>query len=230
MQLDIFSIDSVITILFSFILAVVLMTALVASLAGAFYAWGLWRKSEKRHKKSLDSTLLEIALPRDNEIKIDAAEQLFSSFASMKGVKGLLAFSKVPDSISFEIVARPQDIRFYVGVPKNLEDMVEKQIHGSYPDAQIKTVEDYNLFSENGEVAYASLGTKSAPYIPIKTYRDIAIDPLSTITSIMGKMQEGETAAIQIMITPAGDKWKKAGRAYISSVKKREANPETAKY
>ncbi len=230
MQLEIFSIDTIVTILFSLVLSIVLVSALIASLVGIFYAWGLWRKSELRHKKSLDSSLLEIALPRDNEIKIDAAEQLFSSFAAMKSVKGILAFSKVPDSISFEIVARPQDIRFYVGVPKNLRDMVEKQIHGSYPDAQIKEVEDYNLFSDSGEVAYASLGTKASSYIPIKTFKDIPIDPLSQITSVMGKMQEGEAAAIQIMITPGGDKWKKSGRTYISGVKKREANPETAKY
>jgi hypothetical protein len=43
-------------------------------------------------------------------------------------------------------------------------------------------------------------------------------------------MQEGEAASIQVIISPTKDSWKKAGREYITTTKKREANPETAKY
>src|SRR4029079_5705784 len=111
-----------------------------------------------------------------------------------------------------------------------LRDMVEKQIHGSYPDAQIMEVEDYNLFETPGKVAYQALKLKKANYLPIKTYRDLAIDPMSSITSVLGKMSEGESAAVQIVISPSSDQWKKAGREHITTTKKREANPETAKY
>lgn len=194
------------------------------------YLYALWKKNKTRHERALDTTLLEVSLPRDNEIKIDAAEQLFSSFSSIKNTKGLLSFMQVPDSISLEIVAKPDDIRFYVGVPNKLKDMVEKQIHGAYPGAQIKEVEEYNIFTEDGKVAFASLRLKNSDYVPIKTYRELAVDPLSTITSVLGKMQQGEAAAIQILIAPSDEKWKKIGRKYISSIKKQEASPETAKY
>lgn len=211
-------------------LSIFLISVLIGGMIGGIYGFGLWKKSKTRHKKSLESVLLQISLPRDNEIKIDAAEQLFSSFASLKKTKGIFAFSKVPDSLTFEIVAKPADIRFYVGVSKKLQDMVEKQINGAYPDAQVKEVEDYNIFESEGKVAFQNLVLKRAEYLPIKMYKDFAIDPLSTIVSTLGKMQEGEAVALQLLITPAPDGWQKSGKAHIAAQKKREANPETAKY
>lgn len=222
--------QDILGISFMLFLGIVLLIALAAGAYGAIYFYGIWRKAKTRHKKSLDSTLLEISLPRDNEIKIDAAEQLFSSFASLKAPKGMFAFSKVGDSITFEIVAKPQDIRFYVGVPRKLQDMVEKQINGAYPDAMIKEVEDYNIFDNEGKVAFAGFTLKKDSFKPIKTYKDFALDPLSTFTATLGKMQEGESAAIQIVIAAAGEEWKKEGRTHITESKKRESNPETAKY
>lgn len=216
--------------LFMFLIGVLFISALTAGAVAAIYFYSIWKRAKERHKKSLDSTLLEISLPRDNEIKIDAAEQLFSSFASLKAPKGIFAFTKVGDSLTFEIVAKPQDIRFYVGVPKKLQDMVEKQINGAYPDAQIKEVEDYNIFENEGKVAFAGFTLKKESFKPIKTYKEFALDPLSTFTSTLGKMQEGEAAAVQFVIANAGEAWKKEGRTFITDKKKQEANPETAKY
>lgn len=230
MQLNELSIDSLLTTIINFITALILSILVVAISVGLFYLLAYWKKARDRHKKALDWTLLEISVPRENEVKIDSAEQMFSSFSSIKGVSGLLSFMKIPDSMSFEIIAMPEDIRFYIGLPNKLKDMVEKQIHGAYPGAQIKEVEEYNIFHENGKVAFAALELKSSPYIPIKTFRELPVDPLSTITSTLAKMQEGESAAIQFMITPSDGKWKKAGRDHISKLKKQEANPETAKY
>lgn len=222
--------ENLLNIIFVFLTAFLFASVIIGCLMGIALAIGFWKKSRERHEKSLDTSLLEISLPRDNEIKIDAAEQLFSSLTSIKSAKGIFGFLKVPDSISFEIVARPQDIRFYVGVPNKVRDMVEKQIHGSYPDAQILEVDDYNLFEHPGKVAYSSLKLKKSYYLPLKTYKDLPVDPLASITSTLGKMTEGEGAAIQILITPASEGWKKAGREFITTTKKREANPETAKY
>ncbi|KKQ35370.1 MAG: hypothetical protein US51_C0007G0005, partial [Microgenomates group bacterium GW2011_GWA2_37_6] len=199
-------------------------------------------KYRNREKEALLTTLLQVALPRDNEIKIDAAEQLFSSFASLRQ-SGKLSFLKLQPSISFEIVGMPGDIRFYVSTPNKYKDFIEKQINGAYPDAEIKEVSeksslregfvlgnDYNIFGESSKVAFASMKLKSSNYMPIKPYKDLPTDPLSSITSVLAKMTEGEGAAIQIVISPSDGKWKKLGRAYLSKTKKGEANPETAKY
>ncbi len=220
----------VMNVVFAFLLAFLASSVVIGCAVGIFIALGFWKKSRERHERALDTTLLEVSLPRENEIKIDAAEQLFSSLTSIKGTKGIFSFLKNADSISFEIVGRPQDIRFYVGVPNKLRDMVEKQIHGCYPDAQILKVDDYNIFDTDGNVAYASLKLKKSYYLPIKTYKDLPVDPLSSITSTIGKMVDKEAAAIQILITPGSDRWKKTGREFVTTTKKREANPETAKY
>lgn len=235
------SIDTMGSFLISLGLGFILATFLILVGAGFLYLLLLWYRNRDREKDSLDSTLLQVALPRDNEIKIDAAEQLFSSLASMHK-SGKLSFLKRQPAISFEIVGLPQDIRFYVNTPNKYRDMIEKQINGSYPDAEITVVgqkkqdksnvfgNEYNIFSDQAKVAFTSLRTKESGYLPIKVFKDLPVDPMSSLTSVLAKMTEGEGAAIQIMISPVDSKWKKAGRAYIARTKKAEANPETAKY
>jgi len=206
------------------------------------YGLLLWYRNRNREKESLDSTLLEVSMPRDNEIKIDAAEQMFASFASLRK-SGRFSFLNPQPHISFEIVGMPEDIRFYVNTPNKLKDFVEKQINGAYPEAEIKEVSssnftregysvgnEYNIFPKEGKVAFASLKLKSSNYLPIKVFKDLPTDPLSSVTSVLAKMSHNEGAAIQIMLSPADSKWKKQGRTYISKTKKAESNPETAKY
>jgi len=225
-----------------FLLGIFLAVLILFLLFLLGYGLILWYRNRNREKESLDSTLLEVCLPRDNEIKIDAAEQMFASFASLrKG--GRLSFLTSQPHISFEIVGMPEDIRFYVNTPNKLRDFVEKQINGAYPEAEIKEVDqsnftregysvgnEYNIFPKEGKVAFASLRLKSSNYLPIKVFKDLPTDPLSSVTSVLAKMSHNEGAAIQIMLSPADSKWKKLGRTYISRTKKAESNPETAKY
>lgn len=212
-----------------FTISLLLMVFFLAGLAGlAYLAFLLW-KYRDREKRSLEYVLLQVAVPRDNEIKIDAAEQLFSSLHSIAH-GGFWSFLKPQEHLSFEIVAKREDIRFYVACPRSKMDFVEKQLHGAYPGADIREVEEYSIFSQTGKVAFAALRLKSSNYFPIRIYKDLPVDPLSSITSVLAKMAEGEGAAVQILIQPADSKWRKLGRGYISKVKKDEANPEKASF
>ncbi len=194
----------------------------------AYAIFLLW-KYRDREERSLDYVLLQMAVPRDNEIKIDAAEQLFASLYSIRKT-GFWSFLTPQPHISFEIVAKQEDIRFYAAVPRNLMDLVEKQVHGAYPGADIKEIDEYSIFSETGKVAFAALRLKNAPYMPIRVFRDLPTDPLSSLTSVLAKMGQGEGAVIQVLIQPTGSKWRSLGRSYISKVKKDEANPEKANF
>jgi len=193
-----------------------------------YIAFLLW-KYRNREKRSLSYVLLQIAVPRENEIKIDAAEQMFASLYGLYNKKWW-AFLQPQDHIAFEIAARREDIRFYVSVPRNLMDLVEKQIHGAYPGADIKEIEEYSIFSKEGKVAFVPLVLKYSNYFPLRTYKDLPTDSLSSITSVLAKMQEGEGAVIQILIQPASDKWRMNGHSFISKIKKDEANPEKANF
>lgn len=211
------------------VLALALFIALAAALLLVSYAALLWWKYHRREEVSLGGSILQIALPRDNEIKIDAAEQFLASLSSIRK-SAWLPFLAVQDHIAFEIVATPGDIRFYVSVAHQLRDMMEKQIHGTYPGAEIKEVDEYNIFSPSGKVAFAALRTKGADYHQLKVFKDLPVDPLNPITSAMAKMQEGEGAVLQVIITAADSKWKQQGQSYVASTKKQEADPEKAKY
>ncbi len=187
-----------------------------------------WVKFKEREKLSLQFVLLQIRVPRGNEIKIDAIEQLFSTLSSLRQSGGILSVFKVQPHLSFEIVALHESIRFFVSCNKAHQDLIEKQIHGAYPDAEIKGVPEYNIFSETGEVAYVQLKLKNADYFPVKTFRDLPTDPLSALTSAFAKMQVNEGAAIQLMISPSGSSWKDAGKKWAKKQKEPgdEKNPK----
>lgn len=197
---------------------------------GILYLIFLMIKFRKREEISLDTVLLLVAMPRENEIKVDVAEQLFSSLYSIYNSQKLESLFNAQPHISFEIVGKKEDIRFYVAVPNNLKDLVEKQIFGAYPGADVTEVDEYNIFDQKAKVAYTYLKLKSSDYNPIKTYKDLPTDSLSSLTAALAKMGEGEGAAVQIIISPKDNKWAHAGSSYISNTKKNESDPEKAKY
>ncbi len=224
------------------LIAVLFVLLIIAGIgAGIGYLVVFWLRNKGREGQSLESTLIQVTVPRENEIKIDAAEQFFASFAGIKP-SGMFSFIKYKPHISFEIVGMAEDIRFYIYAPNKYRDLVEKQVNASYPDAEIKIVDEkkqkegyivgneYNIFSKTGRVAFTSFKLADSNYKPIKTYKDLAVDSMSSLTSVLAKMSIGEGAAIQIIISGADSGWSKKGRKYIASTKKAESNPETAKY
>lgn len=214
----------------NYILVLIISISLVAVfLVGLGYALFTFFKWRGREEESIDSVLLQVAVPRDNEIKIDAMEQLFSSLYSIKKGGWKQRFS-TQQTISFEIVGRLEDIRFYVWTPRELQDLVEKQIHGAYSDAEILEVEEYNIFENKGKVAYKSLQLAKKNFYPLKTFKDLPTDPMASLTTSLAKMQKGEAAVVQILISPADSSWQKEGRSFISDTKKQESDPEKAKF
>jgi len=221
--------DNLISTAQQWLLGLLLLFIILAALFLLVYSFILWRRHAQREEKSLQYALLQISLPFDNEVKIDAAEQMFASLFSIKK-GGFLKFMRLQPHLSFEIVAQHEDIRFYVCVPANLKDMVEKQINGAYPDAEILEVPEYNIFDKQGYVSFAQLELKESPYFPIKVYKDLPTDSLSSITTALAKMGEQEGVVIQFLISPADKKWRANGRAYIASTKKSESDPTKAKF
>ncbi len=243
MELPILTVDNVLVAMASLIGIVLLLGAIAAIFWGLYWAVVLYLRHHTREADSLNSVLLQVTVPRDNDTKIDAAQQMFASLTSIRGSGKFENFKPQPH-LSFEIVGLPGDIRYYIHVPQKYRDFVEKQINGAYPEADIVPVNDpaakqrqggvigteYNIFSDDGKVAFLYTDLKSSDYMPIKVYKDLAVDPMSSITSVLAKMQEGEGAAIQILIKPADAKWVKAGRTYLAGLKKNESNPDKASY
>src|SRR4030042_65294 len=171
-----------------------------------------------REKKSLGYTQLEVKVPRQNEIKIEAAESFFTSLYSIfrYGVHGLIAGQ---DHLGFEIVSFAGVIKFYISTPAGLASLVEKQIHAFYPEAEITPAPEYNIFRPEMYGDLAELSLRSSAYKPITRYHQIKeVEPLNAITTAMSKLDLGEGMALQILIAPAGAGWQGAGFSKIHKV------------
>ncbi len=223
------SFDLLVNQLFNFFISLLFVIGFVLLLAIFAYMIFQWFKYRNREKYALDFVTLLVRLPKENEIKIDAAEQMFASLYSVKHTR-FLDFLKPEDLFAFEIVALKEDIAFYINCPRHIQDLVEKQIHGAYPGAEISEKDEVNIFSEKGRVAFAALTLEKQNFFPIKTYKDLPTDGLSLITSALSKMGDGEGAVVQILLQPLSRKWQDRGRGFMQSEKKREADPDKATY
>lgn len=182
------------------------------------------RKKSAFENRSLDLVVLEVRVPQSNEIEISAMEQFFASLYGMSQKKGMFSAS---DFISFEIVALPETIRFFIAVPEDMRATIEKQLHANYPTADVSDVDEYNIFEEHGRVSYASLIQTESKYKPLRTYEDLSTDLISSITTSMSKILEGEGGAFQMILSPAGNKWRKQGKSYVNNLKKKASDEES---
>jgi hypothetical protein len=212
-----------------FIVNLLTVFILLGIIVFLLYVLGIFIKNRRREKYALKFVTLLVKLPKSNEIKIDAAEQMFAGLYSLKKV-GFLSFLEPEETIGFEIIGMKEDIAFYVTCPRNIHDLVEKQINGAYPSAAISEVDEVNIFNDTGRVAFSELKLEKANFYPIKTYKDLATDGLSLITSALSKMSDGEGASLQILLKPTGRRWQKKGERHNQKQKKQEADPDTASY
>lgn len=185
-------------------------------------------REKQNTERSLKSNIYEVRVPRTNDIEPQSADQMFSALSAIaKPQKGWYdRLFKTKTSISFEIVALPESIRFYICSPENISQLVEKQVHSAYPDADIKKVEEYNIFSENSTVEFASLTLEDQPFKPIKTYTDLPNDTIAAMTTAMSRMSPGDGTVLQVIITPAERKWRKEGKGYVKQIKESENGGE----
>ena len=181
----------------------------------AFLTYRNYKKLNKLKVLNVDSVLLMLEIPRENDKKELAAEQLFASLHGILRDKMELKNSGgVQEHLSFEIVSASGQIRFYVWVPKVLQAFVEGQIYSQYPTVQIyKMNEDYVDNRTNYPVQYsAELGLIDNEALPIKTFENFEVDPLAGITGTLAKLNpnNSEELWIQILARPIPDDWHKS--------------------
>ena len=105
------NLDQLSTVMTNLAYALVFLMVGLSALVALGYAFLLWFRNRNREEYSLSFVTLEVALPRDNEIKIDAAEQLFASLYSVKNEEWY-SFLLSEHAVSVEIVGRKEDIWF----------------------------------------------------------------------------------------------------------------------
>lgn len=180
----------------------------------AFLTYRNYKKLNKLKVLNVDSVLLMLEIPRENDKKELAAEQLFASLHGiLRDRKELRNSGGVQEHLSFEIVSTAGQIRFYVWVPKVLQSFVEGQIYSQYPTVQIyKMNEDYVDNRAKYPINYMTeLSLVENEALPIKTFDTFEVDPLAGITGTLAKLDPDRTEEmwIQILARPIPDDWHK---------------------
>ena len=193
--------------------------------AAFFWGIGYWIREKKEKEIEYKLTFLQVKLPKENEIEIKAAEHMFSNLFGFKKPFWQKLFTG-QYRISFEIVSKPTGISFYVVVPDEISGLVEKQINGAYPSAEIDIINPHEVWDRGDVTLVEEIKLKGPSFYPIKVYEDQKNDTLSSITSAMSKLNEDEVIAVQYVIQPANEAWHMAGRHFISNIKRKSSNPE----
>ncbi|OGC70721.1 hypothetical protein A2415_03745 [candidate division WWE3 bacterium RIFOXYC1_FULL_39_7] len=177
--------------------------------------------------------VLEIQVSRNQEeantsqISPLAAENMFSAIHGM-----LRDDPDVQEHFSFEIASSGKDgIRFYVALPSHTLKFIEGQIYAHYPTAQIKVVEDYapKFHTENKFFEFVSVLLTRDDFFPIKSFRDLETDTLSSFTSAIASIGEEDEIWIQVQAKPVADVWQKEGQAFVKAVRAGETPGQKSK-
>jgi hypothetical protein len=197
-------------------------------------AWKLWvHYVQQDFISGIDFVLLEIVPPRE-VLRSPKAMELFITNAlyhwSVKGGKEEYWQGAVWFWFSLEIASIDGQVHFYIRAPTRVKGLIETQMYAQYPQAQVKTVEDYTLAvdaitpnsSWNGWGCEFKL-TKPEAY-PIKTYVDFGldndpkeeykVDPISPIVELFASLQKGEQMWMQIVITPSKKEYHTKGTIF----------------
>jgi len=154
---------------------------------------------------------------------LKTSQQFYASLAGIKERRRIIRWLLGNPSFIFEVAVHRlgEQIYFYVACPRFLANMIEKEILGFWPKAQVQPVSDYNIFNPSGLAVGSRAHLKSSPAVPLRSFKEFGADPLSAVTSVFTKLaKEGEGAAVQMVIRPTRKRIKNKGQKMIDSIHK----------
>jgi len=167
--------------------------------------------------------LLEVRISKSDDTEVNSQSSALSAENMFSTLHGLLREDpSMQERVSFEMVSSgAHGIKFYVYCPSNIIKFVEGQIYAQYPTCQIKIVEDYAAIpnTKSQKFGMATITLARPGFFPIKSFRDFEIDPISSITSSVATIGEGEEVWLQVLISPVADVWQKEGFNYVKLVR-----------
>jgi hypothetical protein len=219
----------------NFIIALVILALL---LTFVFFIKNFINKKQ-RIQKAFNRTVLHILVPKEKKSEgagntsqedrleqvkeeIGITETIFSTLAGLKAERGFLnwLFGR-NDHIAFEIVAHNSLINFYVAVPNNLKPFIEQQINAQYPYAHIEEITDYNIFNKKSSIIAALLKTNRSHIFPLKTYKKMDSDPMSSLLNALARVSEyNGSAGVQFILRSANKKWRGRGVHVVREIRK----------
>lgn len=206
-----------------------------------------WRQT--LYKANINWVILEIKPPRETRKNPKAMEQILIGIHALrnspsdfyeKWVEG-----EVTKWFSLEIASLGGEIHFYVRAPSRYKNVIEANFYAHYPEVEIFPVEDYiyRLPQTTKELYQAGLNLFGSEFVlgkedayPIRTYyqfeaveEEAKLDPISTLTEILGKLKKEEQLWLQFLIRPAGPEWKERGDKLVKELKEKASGGTAVK-
>jgi hypothetical protein len=194
------------------IIILMFLTGIVAVFSVGWFVFEIFILAKIRISKSLNSTLdvIKVVKPKkpenlDSEKRtqsekeeISVMEQLLATLSEVKIKRNFIkSFFYGPPQITMEMAvpSNLEQISFYISMPRQLKELIEKQIHSFYPSAHIERVDDYTIFKPESFTKGSFLKLKKEPVFPIKTYQRLESDPLHNIANALSKLENVEEGA-----------------------------------
>lgn len=192
-----------------------------------------------KFRMSLRWVLLEIKVPQEMNKSPKAMELIF---AGLHGVyttpvtwKDSFFGGKMPTWYSFEIVGKGGETHFYIRTLEQFKNLVESQIYAQYPTAEVSEVPDYvndlpnYLPDEKYDLWGTDLMLNKPDAYPIRTYPEFEekggglndvkrVDPIASLAELFSTLKADEQIWVQIVSSPTGDGWIKAGQAELDKL------------
>ena len=211
--------------------ALTIVIALALAGVAAFLIWQLWKVLRLKHqlKMSKKWIMFKVSIPKERHAEEDDQRKDFREMLSVVEPFYANLNSLFRDSfrmnilgqphISLEIIAKNGILNFYVGCPKEISDSVLRNLHSQYPSAEIAPDLEYSIFSGDALKIFAARLSLLKRYIfPIKTYKNLEEDPLNAISNSLSRLQEGESAGLQLLIRPTAVAWRSNSERAIRNI------------
>lgn len=180
-------------------------------------------------KLTNDWMMLRVAVPKERHAGEDDQRKNFQEmlaviepfYANMNAIFVDAIAKKIrgQDHFTMEMMARAGRIYFYVGCPRRISEIVVKNLHAQYPNAEIIEDNNYSIFPNRPlKIDVANLRLIKRHLFPIKTYKNLEEDPLNAITNSLSKLGTDQLAGIQFVIRPASPLWRLAAERFAFNI------------
>lgn len=175
-------------------------------------------KARAQKNQQIEYVTLRVILPKKESQKdkenateqnfketIDIMDQLYQNIHHMDEFKAKKLRPR--KHISMEIVGEEKAIYFHVTCHFSMESSLEKLISSTYPGAHVEPLYDYRYFHDDAHQEYLNLQLKKPSYYPLKKLENQEADPENSVINAFSKLNENETAFMQILVRPQDHKW-----------------------
>lgn len=137
-----------------------------------------------------------ISFPKNQRIKVQETEQF------------LLMLSSCLNPVSFEIIGTSEAIFIQLTCRESDAGYIQGQLTAYFPNAVLQQTEDLLIISlQEGPTHIVDFGLKEEFMRPLKTFSNFDLDPLTSFFGVLGALDRGEMAMLQVLFSGTVNPW-----------------------